>query len=161
MLPQVARPMGSWMGHIRNLNLSDLFLDICHFYMKALLNEELSEIFSDFFDFYMLLAEWWIFALIFCRTLNFEWWIAVLLSVAVSKSTLLLLLTSVNVNFKEFFSKAIFSGHYRWTEKSFVFVFWIAASNCQVKPVLEKNKNFFEIVLANAFFIDFRKCISW
>ena len=37
MFPQVTRPMGSWMGHVRNLDLSDLFLNICHFYMKALL----------------------------------------------------------------------------------------------------------------------------
>ena len=31
-------PMGSSMGHVRNLDLSDLFLDIYHFYTKALLS---------------------------------------------------------------------------------------------------------------------------
>ena len=30
--------MGSSMGHVRNLDLSDLFLKIYHFYTKALLN---------------------------------------------------------------------------------------------------------------------------
>ena len=38
MLPQVTMPMGSSMGHIRNLYLSDLFLDIYHFYTKPLLS---------------------------------------------------------------------------------------------------------------------------
>ena len=38
MLPQVTMPMGSSMGHVRNLDLSDLFLDIYHFYTKALLS---------------------------------------------------------------------------------------------------------------------------
>ena len=37
MLPQVTMPMGSSMGHVRNLDLSDLFLDIYHFYTKPLL----------------------------------------------------------------------------------------------------------------------------
>ena len=40
MLPNVPWPMGSWLGHIRNLDLSDLFLDIFHFYTKALLNSQ-------------------------------------------------------------------------------------------------------------------------
>ena len=39
MLPQVTTPMGSSMGHVRNLDLSDLFLDIYHFYTKALLSK--------------------------------------------------------------------------------------------------------------------------
>ena len=39
--------MGSSMGHVRNLDLSDLFLDIYHFYMKALL------IFDPYFHFFV------------------------------------------------------------------------------------------------------------
>ena len=38
MFPQVTRPMGSWMCHVWNLDLSDLFLNIYHFYAKALLS---------------------------------------------------------------------------------------------------------------------------
>ena len=38
LLPQVTMPMGSSMGHVRNLDLSDLFLNIYHFYTKALLS---------------------------------------------------------------------------------------------------------------------------
>ena len=34
------------MGHIRNLDLSDLFLNIYHFYMKALLSNYLLKTFA-------------------------------------------------------------------------------------------------------------------
>ena len=40
------------MGHVRNLDLSDLFLNIYHFYMKALLNfPQKFTIFTDFLNF--------------------------------------------------------------------------------------------------------------
>ena len=50
MFPQVTRPMGSWMGYFRNLDLSDHFLNIYHFYTKALLsNLQKSKANSKFF----------------------------------------------------------------------------------------------------------------
>ena len=43
------------MGHVRNLELSDLFLDIYHFYMKALLKRQFFYVFRFFNNF----AHWW------------------------------------------------------------------------------------------------------
>ena len=52
MLPQVTMPMGSSLGHVTNLDLSDLFLDIYHFYTKALLN--CSQIDEKVFDYLLV-----------------------------------------------------------------------------------------------------------